>query len=201
QHVWASTNEGQSWTRISPDLTRAEPSTMEATGGPITLDQTGVETYPTVFALAPTPHEAGVIWAGTDDGIVQVTRDGGATWQDATPPDLPEFTKISTVEVSPHAPSRAFVAGPRMLHGDYEPYAFRTEDYGRTWTSITNGIPEGDFALTIREDVVQPGLLYLGTEKRVWVSVDNGASWRSRQRNMPCVQIADTAAARDDTDS
>ncbi|HEX6309346.1 MAG TPA: hypothetical protein VFZ69_14215 [Longimicrobiales bacterium] len=198
QHVWASTNEGQSWTRISPDLTRAEPTTMEASGGPITLDQTGVETYPTVFALAPSPHEAGVIWAGTDDGVVQVTRDGGATWQNVTPPQLPEFTKIFTVEVSPHAPSHAYIAGHRMLLGDYRPYAYRTEDYGRTWTSITDGIPEGDFALTIREDVVQPGLLYLGTEKRVWVSFDNGASWRSLQRNMPIVQIADIASTRED---
>jgi photosystem II stability/assembly factor-like uncharacterized protein len=198
QHVWRSTNEGQSWERISPDLTRAEPSTMEASGGPITRDQTGVETYPTVFALAPSPHEAEVIWAGTDDGLVQVTRDGGATWQNVTPPELPEFTKIFTVEASPHLPGRAYIAGHRMLLADYRPYAFRTEDYGRTWTRITNGIPEGDFALTIREDVIQPGLLYLGSEKRVWVSFDNGASWRSLQQDMPIVQIADIASTRDD---
>jgi photosystem II stability/assembly factor-like uncharacterized protein len=198
QHVWKSTNEGQSWERISPDLTRAEPTTMEASGGPITRDQTGVETYPTVFALAPSPHEANVIWAGTDDGLVQITRDGGTSWQNVTPRELPEFTKIFTVEASPHVPGRAYIAGHRMLLGDYMPYAFRTEDYGRTWTRVTNGIPEGDFALTIREDVVQPGLLYLGTEKRVWVSFDNGASWRSLQRNMPVVQIADIASTRED---
>ena len=198
QHVWRSTNEGQSWERISPDLTQAEPSTMEASGGPITRDQTGVETYPTVFSLAPSPHEAGVIWAGTDDGLVHITRDGGATWQNVTPPDLPEFTKIYTVEASPHVPGRAYIAGQRMLLGDYTPYAFRTEDYGRTWTRITAGIPEGDFALTIREDVVQPGLLYLGTEKRVWVSFDNGTSWRSLQQDMPVVQIADIASTRED---
>jgi photosystem II stability/assembly factor-like uncharacterized protein len=198
QHVWRSTNEGQSWERISPDLTRATPSTMEASGGPITLDQTGVETYPTVFALAPSPHEANVIWAGTDDGVVQVTRDGGASWQNVTPREIPDFTKIFTVEASPHAPGRAYIAGHRMLLGDYSPYAYRTDDYGQTWTSITDGIPEGDFALTIREDVVQPGLLYLGTEKRVWVSFDNGASWRSLQRDMPIVQIADIASTRDD---
>ena len=198
QHVWRSTNEGQSWEQISPDLTKAEPSTMEANGGPITKDQTGVETYPTVFALAPSPHEAAVIWAGTDDGVVQITRNGGATWQDVTPPGLPAFTKVFTVEASPHLPGRAYMAGHRMLLGDYMPYAFRTEDYGRTWTSIVNGIPEGDFALTIREDVVQPGLLYLGTEKRVWVSFDNGASWRSLQRDMPVVQIADIASTHDD---
>ena len=198
QHVWKSTNEGQSWERISPDLTRAEPSTMEASGGPITLDQTGVETYPTVFALAPSPHEANVIWAGTDDGLVQITRDGGTSWQNVTPPELPEYTKIFTVEASPHVAGRAYIAGHRMLLGDYQPYAFRTEDYGRTWTRITDGIPEGDFALTIREDVVQPGLLYLGTEKRVWVSFDNGASWRSLQQDMPVVQIADIASTRDD---
>jgi len=198
QHVWKSTNEGQSWERISPDLTRAEPSTMEASGGPITKDQTGVETYPTVFALATSPHDPNVLWAGTDDGIVQVTRDGGANWTDVTPPDMPEFTKIFTVEVSPHVPSRAYVAGHRMLLGDYKPYAYVTEDYGQTWRSITDGIPEGDFALTIREDVVQPGLLYLGTEKRVWVSFNNGRSWRSLQQNMPIVQIADIASTRED---
>jgi photosystem II stability/assembly factor-like uncharacterized protein len=123
---------------------------MEASGGPITLDQTGVETYPTVFALAPSPHDARVLWAGTDDGVVQLTRDGGATWQNVTPRALPEFTKIFTVEVSPHVAGRAYIAGHRMLLGDYQPYAFRTDDYGRTWTSITSGIPEGDFALTIR---------------------------------------------------
>ncbi len=198
QHVWKSTNEGQSWEQISPDLTRAEPTTMEASGGPITKDQTGVETYPTVFALATSPHDANVLWAGTDDGIVQVTRNGGASWHDVTPPDLPEFTKIFTVEVSPHVPGRAYVAGHRMLLGDYMPYAYRTEDYGQTWTSVTNGIPEGDFALTIREDVVQPGLLYLGTEKRVWVSFDNGTSWRSLQRDMPIVQVSDIASTHDD---
>ena len=198
QHVWKSTNEGQSWERISPDLTRAEPTTMEASGGPITRDQTGVETYPTVFALATSPHDPNVLWAGTDDGVVQLTRDGGATWTDVTPPDLPEFTKIFTVEVSPHVPGRAYIAGHRMLLGDYRPHAFRTEDYGATWTSITNGIPEGDFALTVREDVVQPGLLYLGTEKRVWVSFDNGTSWQSLQRDMPIVQVADIASTHDD---
>jgi photosystem II stability/assembly factor-like uncharacterized protein len=198
QHVWRSTNEGQSWERISPDLTRAEPSTMEASGGPITKDQTGVETYPTVFTLATSPHDADELWAGTDDGLVQVTRDGGRTWTDVTPPGLPEFTKIFTVEVSPHVAGRAYIAGHRMLLGDYHPYAFRTEDHGRSWAPITDGIPEGDFALTIREDVVQPGLLYLGTEKRVWVSFDNGASWRSLQRDMPNVQISDIASTRRD---
>ncbi|MGH7443622.1 MAG: WD40/YVTN/BNR-like repeat-containing protein, partial [Longimicrobiales bacterium] len=198
QHVFKSTNEGQSWEQISPDLTKADPTTMEASGGPITKDQTGIETYPTVFALAASPHDANVLWAGTDDGVVQVTRDGGANWQDVTPPELPEFTKIFTVEISPHTPGKAYVAGHRMLLGDYMPYAYKTADYGQTWTSVTNGIPEGDFALTIREDVVQPGLLYLGTEKRVWVSFDDGASWRSLQQEMPVVQVSDIASTHDD---
>ena len=198
QHVWRSTNEGQSWEQISPDLTRAEPTTMEASGGPITRDQTGVETYPTVFALAASPHDGNVLWAGSDDGLVHVTRDGGRNWQNVTPPQLPEFTKIFTVEISPHSAGRAYVAGHRALLGDFRPYAYVTEDYGATWRVITSGIPDGHNVLTIREDVVQPGLLYLGTEKGIWTSFDNGASWRSLSRNLPVVQVADIASTHDD---
>ena len=174
QHVWRSTNEGQSWERISPDLTRAEPSTLGASGGPITLDQTGVETYATVFTLAPSRLERDVIWSGSDDGVVQITRDGGRNWMNVTPAGAPDFLKITTVEDSPHRPGTAFVTGHRFLLGDYRPYVYRTEDYGQTWADISGGIPDDEMARSIREDTQRQGLLFLGTERGVWVSFDNG---------------------------
>ena len=193
QHVWKSTTEGHTWERISPDLTRAAPTTMEASGGPITRDQTGVETYPTVFSLEPSHHDGNVLWAGTDDGLVQLTRDGGATWTEVTPPMIPEFTKIYTVAESPVTPGVVYVAGHRMLLGDYKPYVYRTRDWGQTWTQITNGIPDGDFALSIRADIERDGLLYLGTQKGAWVSFDDGDSWHSISRNLPSTQVSDLA--------
>jgi photosystem II stability/assembly factor-like uncharacterized protein len=198
QHVWKSTDEGQSWQRISPDLTKAEPTTMDASGGPITLDQTGVETYPTVFSLEPSHHDGSTIWAATDDGIVQITRDGGANWTEITPPTIPEFTKIFTVAESPVTPGVAYVAGHRMLLGDQKPYVFRTRDYGATWTDISSGIPAGDYALSIRGDLHRDGLVFLGTQRGVWVSFDDGASWSSISRNMPSVQISDLAVVERD---
>ncbi|NIP83714.1 MAG: glycosyl hydrolase, partial [Actinobacteria bacterium] len=126
QHVWRTDNEGQSWERISPDLTRADPATTGPSGGPITKDQTGVETYATIFALAPSYHDPNVIWAGSDDGLVHVTRDGGRNWTDVTPPDLPEHTRISLIEASPHTPGKAYLAGNRYLLSDFVPYLYRT---------------------------------------------------------------------------
>jgi photosystem II stability/assembly factor-like uncharacterized protein len=198
QHVWRSTNEGQSWERISPDLTRADPSTMGPSGGPITKDQTGVETYATVFTLAPSPHEANTIWAGSDDGLIHVTRDGGQNWQNVTPQGLPEFTRISTVEASPHKPGTAYMAGNRYLLDDRMPYFYRTDDYGQTWTKIVNGIPDGSFARSIREDTKRPGLLYAATETGVFVSWDNGNRWQPLQRNLPTVQVSDIAVEEND---
>ena len=146
QHVWKSTNEGQSWQRISPDLTRHDPSTLGPSGGPITLDQTGVETYATVFTLAPSPLNGQVMWAGSDDGLVHVTRDGGGQWNKVTPKDLPDFTRISLIEASPHDAGTAYLAGNRYQKGDRGPYVYRTRDYGATWTKIVTGIPADDFA-------------------------------------------------------
>jgi hypothetical protein len=133
QHVWKSTNEGQTWERISPDLTRHDPSTLADSGGPITLDQTGVETYATVFALAPSPLDGSVIWAGSDDGVVHVTRDGGKNWEKVTPPDLPEFARISLIAASPHDAGTAYLAANRYQRADRAPYVYRTHDYGKTW--------------------------------------------------------------------
>ena len=198
QHVWRSTNEGASWERISPDLTRADPKTLGPSGGPITLDQTGVETYATVFTLAPSPLDENLIWTGSDDGLIHVTRDGGKNWTKVGPPDMPEYMRIGTVEASPHKPGTAYVAGNRYLLDDFTPYLYRTDDYGRTWTRITTGIPTGDFLRSVREDVVRPGLLYAATERGIFVSWNNGQSWKSLALNLPLTQVSDIAVTRND---
>ena len=191
QHLWRSTTGGMSWERVSPDLTRADPATMGPSGGPITLDQTGVETYATIFTIAPSRKEAAVIWVGSDDGVVQVTRDGGKQWQKVTPPALPDFARISLIEASPHKAGTAFVAANRYQRDDLKAYFYRTDDYGATWTNISAGLPDGDFARAIREDPVRPGLLYAGTERGIYVSFDNGSTWQSLRLNLPVTPVHD----------
>ncbi|HEY7289225.1 MAG TPA: hypothetical protein VH583_05255 [Vicinamibacterales bacterium] len=191
QHVWKSTNEGQSWTKISPDLTRHDPRTMGASGGPITKDNTGVETYATIFSIAPSPKDANLIWTGSDDGFVFVTRDGGANWKNVTPPGLSDYARISLVEASPFRPGTAYVAANRYQQDDFKPYVFRTDDYGGTWTSITNGVAERDFARAVREDPKQAKLLYLGTEHGIYVSWDDGGNWQSLRQNLPDTPVHD----------
>jgi photosystem II stability/assembly factor-like uncharacterized protein len=198
QHVWRSTNEGQSWQRISPDLTRHDPSTMGPSGGPITLDQTGVETYAVVFALAPSPVDGRVIWAGSDDGYVHVTRDGGTNWQKVTPPDLPDFTRISLIEASPHDAGTAYLAGNRYQLADRAPYVYKTADYGKTWTKIVAGLPSTDFARAIREDKKRKGLLFLGTENGIYVSFDDGAAWQSLRLDLPVTPVHGIEVKGDD---
>ena len=202
QHVWKTENEGQSFTRISPDLTRADPETMIESGGPITKDQTGVEVYATVFALAPSFHDPDVIWAGSDDGLVHVTRNASAaepTWTDVTPPDAPDFVRINTIEASPTTPGKAYVAGIRYLvDNDRAPYVWRTEDYGRSWTKIVDGIGEDDFVRAVREDPQTPGLLFAGSETTVYVSWNDGQTWQSLAQNLPTVQVADLVVKGDD---
>ncbi len=191
QHLWVTTTDGKSWTRISPDLTRADASTMGPSGGPITLDQTGVETYATIFTIAPSPHDANTIWTGSDDGYVQLTRDHGASWSNITPRDLPELSRISLVEVSPHVAGKAYVAAKRHQFDDRDPYIYRTTDFGRTWTKIVNGIEPGHYVHAVREDPVRQGLLYAGTEHGVYISFDDGESWLPFSRNLPDVQVPD----------
>ncbi|MBA2244568.1 MAG: glycosyl hydrolase [Gemmatimonadetes bacterium] len=198
QHLWRSTNEGQSWERISGDLTRADPRTLGPSGGLITRDQTGVETFATIFTVAPSPHDANLIWTGSDDGLVHLTRDGGRSWQNVTPTDAPEFLKITTVEASPHRPGAAYMVGNRFLLEDFAPYVYHTEDFGQTWTRITRGIPQDEFVRSIREDLQRPGLLFIGTEKGVRVSWDNGRSWQSLSLNLPVVQVSDLTVKDDD---
>jgi len=191
QHVWKTTNEGQSWTRISPDLTRHDPSTMQGSGGPITKDETGVETYAVVFALAPSPKDGNLIWAGSDDGYVQITRDGGKSWKNVTPKDMPDFARISIIEASPFRPGTAYVAANHYQHDDFKPYVYRTDDYGETWTKIVNGIGDRDFARVIREDPQRAKLLYLGTEHGIYVSFDDGANWQSLKQGLTDTPVHD----------
>ncbi|MDA1103227.1 MAG: glycosyl hydrolase [Gemmatimonadetes bacterium] len=195
QKVWKTTTEGQSWVEISPDLTRNDPATVGASGGPITKDQTGVETYATVFAIAPSPHDANVIWAGSDDGYVHVTRNARAaspTWTNVTPSDAPDFVRINTIEVSPNTPGKAYVSGIRYLvDNDRSPYVWKTTNYGETWTKIVGGIPSDDFVRAVREDPVRPGMLYAASERTVYVSWNDGTSWQPLTMNLPVTQVSD----------
>jgi len=198
QHLWRTTDEGRTWMRISPDLTRAEPGTLGETGGPIILDQDGPEVYGTLYAIAPSRHDAAVVWTGSDDGLVQLTRDGGATWTDVTPPDLLPHTRLGFLDASPHRAGGAYVSGRRYEMDDRAPYVWKTSDYGATWTKIVGGLPPGTFVHAVREDRVRPGLLYAGTEHGVFVSFDDGARWRSLSANLP--DVAATALTVTDRD-
>jgi photosystem II stability/assembly factor-like uncharacterized protein len=189
--VFRSENEGSSWEAISPDLTRNDSTKMEASGGPITKDTTYVENYCTIFAFVESPHERGVFWAGSDDGLVHISSNGGETWENVTPVDLPEWTRIDMIEVSPHAPATAYMAATRYKLDDVRPFLYKTNDYGKTWAKITDGIPDHDFTRVIRADPERRGLLYTGTESGAYVSTDDGASWRSLQRNLPAVPVTD----------
>jgi photosystem II stability/assembly factor-like uncharacterized protein len=189
--VHVSYNGGQSWEVISPDLTRADPKTIESSGGPITQDNTGVEFYATIFAAAESPLEEGVIWAGSDDGLLHVTRDGGETWTDVTPPMSPDHNMMNCIDVHPTVEGGAYVAATSYKFGDYTPYLYKTTDYGQTWEVITNGIPDTYYTRAIRADKTRPGLLYAGTEWGMFVSFDDGASWSPFQMNLPVVAIRD----------
>jgi len=203
QHVHRSRNGGKSWEIVSPDLSRADPSTLEPTPGweddpdtgpywgPIKRDNTGIEWYATIFAFAESPLREGLLWAGSDDGLIHVSRDGGGSWDDVTPAGLPEFTMISILDPSPHDPAGAYVAGTRYKLDDPRPFLYRTKDYGESWTPITDGIPADDFTRVIRADPVRPGLLYAGTETGLYLSYDDGESWRPFRMNLPVVPIRD----------
>jgi photosystem II stability/assembly factor-like uncharacterized protein len=198
ERVFRSTDEGQSFTAISPDLTRNDTTKGRPSGGPITKDNTGVETYATVFTIAPSPRDRDVIWAGSDDGLVHVTRDGGGSWQNVTPPDLPAWATISLIEASPHEAGAAYVAAQRYRLDDFAPYVFRTTDFGRSWTRIVRGIPSNHFIRVVRADPAVAGLLYAGGEFGVYVSFDDGANWQSLRLNLPVVPVHDLAVANND---
>lgn len=186
-----SYNGGQSWEVISPDLTRADPLTIKSSGGPITQDNTGVEFYATIFAATESPVEEGVIWTGSDDGLVHVTRDGGETWEDVTPPMSPDQNMMNCIDINPFVKGGAYVAATSYKFGDYTPYLYKTTDYGKTWEVITDGIPESYYTRAIRTDKTRPGLLYAGTEWGMYVSFDDGENWQPFQLNLPVVAIRD----------
>ncbi len=197
-HVFRSTDEGDSWEEISPDLTRNDQSRLGPSGGPITKDIVGTEYYGTIFAFVESPHRQGLFWAGSDDGLLHISQDGGQNWENITPADLPEWALVSIIEPSPHDPACAYLAATCYKMDDFRPYLYKTNDYGKTWTKITNGIPDDDFTRVVREDPVRRGLLFAGTETGVYVSFDDGAHWQSLRLNMPAVPIHDLVVKDDD---
>ena len=193
--VFKSTDEGHSWDAISPDLTRNFKDKLGASGGPITRDTSGAEHYCTIYTLRESAHEAGVFWTGSDDGLVHVSRDNGQSWKNVTPPTLPEWGFIRTVEPAPHDAATVYVAATRYKLDDPEPYLFKTTDYGESWQTIVgsgeHALPSNDFVRVVRADPGQPGVLYVGTESGLYVSVDDGASWHRWRSNLPVTPIYD----------
>ena len=190
-YLHRSTDLGASFEVISPDLTRNDPDRLKPSGGPITRDNTGAEVYCVIFALAESPLQPGLLWAGTDDGLVHISKDGGQTWQDVTPPDLPEWSLISIIEPSPHQPETAYIAATRYKLDDTRPYLYKTDDGGQTWTAIISGIPADQFTRVIREDPNRRGLLYAGTETGLYISFDDGEHWQPMRGNLPVCPIYD----------
>jgi len=209
QYVHRSTDQGASWQVISPNLSRSDPATLEKTPtlddqsigkdwGPIKRDNTGVEWYGTIFAMAESPVKPGVLWTGSDDGYVQLSLDNGKSWKNVTPRDMPDFARISIIDASPHSPGTAYIAALKYKQDDYRPYLYKTSDYGKTWTKITQGIADDDYMRVIREDPRRQGLLYAGGEKGLYVSFNDGGSWQSMQLNLPLVPIHDLAIQDND---
>ncbi|MEA3246313.1 MAG: glycosyl hydrolase [Gemmatimonadota bacterium] len=198
QHVWRSRNEGASWERVSPDLTVHDPATLGRSGGPVHGDMTGTEWYATIYAFTESPVTAGVLWAGSDDGLIHVSRDGGGSWTHVTPPAYGRFTRTAGIEASRYDAGTAYVAANRYQQDDFAPYLWKTTDYGKTWTAIAGGIPMGAYARSIREDPVRRGLLYAATEAGVYVSFTDGAAWEPLQLNLPRVSVRDLAVHEND---
>lgn len=200
--LFRTTNEGQTWAPISPDLTRNDKTKLGPSGGPITKDNTSVEYYCTIFTIAESPVRKGVIWAGSDDGLVHVTRDGGASWERVSDNirGLPEWIQINSIEASPFEAGTAYVAATMYKSDDNRPYLYKTNDYGKSWKKIVSGIPETAFTRVIREDPHRRGLLYAGTETGMYVSFNDGETWQSLQLNLPVVPITDLAVHKRDKD-
>lgn len=190
-HVHVSTNEGKSWEIISPDLTRNDKSKLVSSGGPITQDNTGVEYYATIFAVDESNIEKGLMWVGSDDGLIHLTKDNGKTWENVTPKKMPEWMMINSIDASSFDAGTAYVAGTRYKLGDFTPYLYVTEDYGKNWKLITNGIDKEHFTRVLRSDKVNKNILYAGTETGMYISYDKGKSWNKFQKNLPIVPITD----------
>ena len=191
QNVWKSTTEGRSWEKISPDLTYADPATLGPSGGPVHKDMTGTEWYATIYALAESPVKQGLLWSGSDDGRVHVTKDGGKSWDDVTPKTMVKHTRVTGIEPSKYDPAVAYMSATRYQVDDFRPYFYKTNDYGKTWTRIDAGIPMGAYARSIREDPMRRGLLFAATETGVFVSFDDGTTWETLQLNLPRVSVRD----------
>ena len=191
QNLWRSTTEGASWQKVSPDLTYADTATMGPSGGPVHKDMTGTEWYATIFALAESPTTKGLLWTGSDDGRVHITRDNGTTWTEVTPKAMIKHTRVTGIEPSRYDPAVAYLSATRYQLDDFQPYLYKTSDYGKTWTRIDAGIPMGAYTRSIREDVVRRGLLFAATETGVYVSFDDGARWETLQLNLPRASVRD----------
>jgi photosystem II stability/assembly factor-like uncharacterized protein len=202
QHVHRSRDQGRTWEIISPDLTRNDKTKQDFSGGKgVTRDSTGVEVYGTIFAFEESPKVAGLLWAGSDDGRVHVSRDAGKTWTDVTPKDMPDFGCVNAIDLSAHDPGRVHIAVYKYRQNDFSPYIFRTDDYGKTWQRLTdgrNGIPANHFVRVVREDPARKGLLYAGTEFGLYMSFNDGASWQRFQLNLPVTPVTDLSVYRND---
>jgi photosystem II stability/assembly factor-like uncharacterized protein len=196
-HVHVTTNEGQSWETISGDLTRNDSTKLGSSGGPITQDNTGVEYYATIFAAEESSIKEGLIWVGSDDGLVHVTQDGAKNWENVTPKDLPKWAQVNSLETSDHEVGTAYIAATSYKSGDFAPYLYKTTDFGESWTKITNGINVEHFTRVIREDPTNKNILYAGTEEGIYISFDQGANWKAFQLNLPIVPITDLAIKED----
>ncbi len=191
QRLWATRDGGKTWARLSGDLTRHDPKTLEKSGGPITGDMNGPEVYATIFSVGPSKRDINVIWTGSDDGLVHVTRDGGKTWTNVTPPEMPDFGRVSQIDASAFNTGTAYVSVRRPLLDDFSPYIFKTADYGRTWSKIVRGLRPDAYVHAVREDPTRRGMLYAATQHGVYLSYDDGASWQSLNLNLPDVPVAD----------
>ena len=198
--LFRSLDEGQTWQAISPDLTRNDKSKQASSGGPISQDNTSIEYYDTIFTVAESPQTAGVIWAGSDDGLVHVSRDNGKTWDNVTPKGMPEWIQINAIEASPFDAGTAYVAATAYKLDDYKPYIFKTNDYGKSWKKIVNGIQSDAFARVVREDPNRKGFLFAGTETGIYYSTNDGENWQSIQLNLPIVPVTDLAFHKRDKD-
>ncbi|AIM60380.1 glycosyl hydrolase [Cellulophaga lytica] len=190
-HVHVTENEGQSWKLLSDDLTRNDPSKLVSSGGPITQDNTSVEYYCTIFAANESPLKEGLLWVGSDDGLIHVSKNGGETWENVTPKNMPQWSMVNSIEPSAFNEGTCYVAATKYKLGDFAPYLYKTTDYGQTWAKITNGINNEHFTRVVREDPKQKGLLYAGTETGMYISFNDGASWKPFQLNLPIVPITD----------
>ena len=196
-HLHVSYNEGQSWELISPDLTRNDSTKLLSSGGPITQDNTGVEYYCTIFAACESPYEKDLLWVGSDDGLLHISKDGGKNWENVTPPNMPEWMMFNSIDPDPFVKGGAYIAATRYKLGDFEPYLYKTKDYGKTWQKITSGIHPEHFTRVVRADPKRQGLLYAGTETGMYISFDDGLSWKAFQQNLPIVPITDLALKND----